>query len=277
VSSSTEARNDEQLRRMLADAGARPDARREVIEALASRTVWLPLRGEAEQPFCEAVVEGGARALAVFTTAEALDVASRKHDLRDALGEVRAGEVGGRLALGHVVRGALHGAVIDLGARHSLLLRREEIEPAIARVTSNRRASSAVSAVPASAQQVRIVVVDDDATILQMLKRFLTSRGADVAASASPFGVGNIVVRHKPTVLVLDVAIPALDGEQLWALLASSAMPRTSVVFYSALTLEALAALTARVPESESVSKSAGLNALWEAIQRAHRRSVLAR
>lgn len=119
---------------------------------------------------------------------------------------------------------------------------------------------------------MRVVVVDDDPTILKMIERTLVFRGAHVVALTSPFELASTLATHRPTVVVLDVTMPGLDGGKLWELGREVLAPRPGVVFYSALPNAALAALTARFPESEGLSKPSPSDALWAAIERAHQR-----
>ncbi len=57
-----------------------------------------------------------------------------------------------------------------------------------------------------------ILLVDDDASIRRMLERTLVAEGYDVAAVADGGAALAAVERSVPDVLVLDVAMPGLDG-----------------------------------------------------------------
>ncbi len=58
----------------------------------------------------------------------------------------------------------------------------------------------------------RVLVVDDDPPLRRMLERTLTAEGFDV--TLAPDGAAALVAaeRSAPDVIVLDVAMPALDG-----------------------------------------------------------------
>ena len=57
-----------------------------------------------------------------------------------------------------------------------------------------------------------VLLVDDDAPILRMLERTLTAEGYDVAAVGDGGAALARVERRLPDVIVLDVAMPGLDG-----------------------------------------------------------------
>ena len=57
-----------------------------------------------------------------------------------------------------------------------------------------------------------VLVVDDDAPILRMLQRTLTAEGYEVETAADGGAALAAVERAVPDVLVLDVAMPGVDG-----------------------------------------------------------------
>jgi len=57
-----------------------------------------------------------------------------------------------------------------------------------------------------------VLLVDDDAPIRRMLQRTLSAEGYDVAAAADGAGALVQVERSLPDVIVLDVAMPGIDG-----------------------------------------------------------------
>ena len=57
-----------------------------------------------------------------------------------------------------------------------------------------------------------LLLVDDDAPILRMLTRTLSAEGYEVAAAADGGSALAQVERSMPDVIVLDVAMPGLDG-----------------------------------------------------------------
>jgi two-component system, OmpR family, response regulator MprA len=59
---------------------------------------------------------------------------------------------------------------------------------------------------------VAVLLVDDDASIRRMLERTLSAEGYDVAAASDGGAALAAVERSVPDVVVLDVAMPGLDG-----------------------------------------------------------------
>jgi len=114
-----------------------------------------------------------------------------------------------------------------------------------------------------------VLLVDDNAMLLQQAETYLTKSGMKVVSHSSPFGVGPLMNQHKPDVAVLDVMMPGLDGEQVFQFLekqATEALP--PVIFYSAMAEEPLHQLCKRRPGTSYVLKSDGLRALHSAIQK---------
>jgi two-component system response regulator MprA len=58
----------------------------------------------------------------------------------------------------------------------------------------------------------RVLVVDDDPSLRRMLVRTLAAEGYDVSVAADGGGALVAVERSAPDVIVLDVAMPAVDG-----------------------------------------------------------------
>jgi two-component system response regulator MprA len=60
--------------------------------------------------------------------------------------------------------------------------------------------------------EAAVLLVDDDAPIRRMLERTLTAEGYDVAAAADGGSALAQIERSMPDVIVLDVAMPGIDG-----------------------------------------------------------------
>jgi CheY-like chemotaxis protein len=114
-----------------------------------------------------------------------------------------------------------------------------------------------------------VLLVDDNIDILSQAEAYLVNRGCRVLATASPIGVGAMVLRHRPDVAVVDVMMPGLDGGTLVDVLdAQQALERPHVIFYSAIDEEQLHQLTRSRVRTSYVSKVDGLPALFAAISR---------
>jgi len=62
---------------------------------------------------------------------------------------------------------------------------------------------------------VRVLVVDDDPSNLQMIAQLLRLHGASAMISSDPKGAVGIAQGWEPDVLILDIAMPEKDGYQL--------------------------------------------------------------
>ncbi|MCD6453480.1 MAG: response regulator [Dehalococcoidales bacterium] len=64
-------------------------------------------------------------------------------------------------------------------------------------------------------RRTRILVVDDDHDVRQMLKRTLELEGYDVYTAASGNSALRSLTKHKPDLIMLDIIMPGLDGYQV--------------------------------------------------------------
>lgn len=76
----------------------------------------------------------------------------------------------------------------------------------------------AVAAIPDAARTVddRVLVVDDDATVRDLMRRFLGREGFDVVTAESGAEALSAVRAQRPSVITLDVLMPDMDG---WSVL----------------------------------------------------------
>jgi CheY-like chemotaxis protein len=113
-----------------------------------------------------------------------------------------------------------------------------------------------------------ILLVDDNSEIIVTTARYLRARGLHVLTSNSSLGVSSLIRRHAPALIVLDIMMPALDGNALVQVLKNHGLARTTpIIFYSAVDEEQLYALARDTPGASYVPKSEGLGALYTAIQ----------
>jgi CheY-like chemotaxis protein len=57
-----------------------------------------------------------------------------------------------------------------------------------------------------------VLVVDDTADVRDLYEGYLRFHGVDVATAATGFQAVDIVRKHPPDVLVLDLAMPGMTG-----------------------------------------------------------------
>jgi PAS domain S-box-containing protein len=78
-----------------------------------------------------------------------------------------------------------------------------------------RRDRSKPLPVMARCDGIRTLLVDDDTDGRELLKVSLAQCGAEVIAVESAAGAFDVIVREMPDVLVSDIAMPAMDGNEL--------------------------------------------------------------
>ena len=89
----------------------------------------------------------------------------------------------------------------------------------------------------------KVLVVDDDPIILEVVRERLDAAGFDVYVRADALGTSQWVAREQPDFILLDVMMPALGGAELGLLLKRShTTNQTAVILHSSMTAAALAA-----------------------------------
>ncbi|MCM0044099.1 MAG: two-component system response regulator OmpR [Burkholderiaceae bacterium] len=81
--------------------------------------------------------------------------------------------------------------------------------------------------------QTRLLVVDDDARLRELLKRFLTDSGFAVHAAASAVEMNRLWIRERYDLLVLDLMLPGEDGMSICARLRNGG-DRTPIIMLTA-------------------------------------------
>ncbi len=61
----------------------------------------------------------------------------------------------------------------------------------------------------------KILVVDDDHSILEVVELILTSNGFDVKTHTSGYNVPHIVRNYRPDLILLDISLPEKSGTEV--------------------------------------------------------------
>jgi two-component system chemotaxis response regulator CheY len=78
----------------------------------------------------------------------------------------------------------------------------------------------------------KILVVDDDESICELLRMHLASAGYEVSTAADGISAGYQVLQHPPDLILSDVSMPHMDGfEFIAALKADKTLPNIPVIF----------------------------------------------
>ena len=84
----------------------------------------------------------------------------------------------------------------------------------------------------------RVLFVDDDVMLLRAVERALVDQGYEVLSTNGPMGVREMIATFRPAIVLVDVNIPLLKGDELVTLARSAATAQgfaPRFVLYSAL------------------------------------------
>jgi len=82
----------------------------------------------------------------------------------------------------------------------------------------------------ATAKKLRILVVDDSATIRRSAETMLANDGCEVITAENGFEALSKVTRHHPDLIFVDIMMPRLDGYQTCAIIKNNAEFRTTPI-----------------------------------------------
>jgi twitching motility two-component system response regulator PilG len=71
----------------------------------------------------------------------------------------------------------------------------------------------------AGAKKLRVLVVDDSATIRRSAETMLANQGYEVITAENGFEALSKITRHKPDLIFVDIMMPRLDGYQTCAII----------------------------------------------------------
>jgi two-component system, OmpR family, response regulator len=83
-------------------------------------------------------------------------------------------------------------------------------------------------------EKARVLVVDDDPDLLDLVQRSLSAYGFEVLTHTSALGVSNLVRSSEPDFVLIDVNFPALKGDKVVNLARQYAASKTKFILYSA-------------------------------------------
>jgi CheY-like chemotaxis protein len=98
----------------------------------------------------------------------------------------------------------------------------------------------------------RVLVIDDDEALLEVVQEFLRSSGYDVETARHGFLAGYLAGHHRPDVILLDIMMPGLDGYEVLSLMRRRAEARGIPV---------VACTSLKGPEVEARIRAAGFDA----------------
>lgn len=75
----------------------------------------------------------------------------------------------------------------------------------------------------AGTKKLRVLVVDDSATIRRSAETMLTSEGCEVITAENGFEALSKITRYHPDLIFVDIMMPRLDGYQTCAIIKNNA------------------------------------------------------
>ncbi len=119
----------------------------------------------------------------------------------------------------------------------------------------------------------RVLVVDDDEIVRELMCELLRERGCQVFDAGSPIGVTKLITEQRIDAIVLDVMMPDISGDKLAKLLRSNPrLEQLKIVLVSSGKQEDIAKLAADVSADAVVSKSDIHGQLANVVLAAHKR-----
>ena len=71
----------------------------------------------------------------------------------------------------------------------------------------------------AGSSKLRVLVVDDSATIRRSAETMLTNEGCEVITAENGFEALSKITRHRPNLIFVDIMMPRLDGYETCSLI----------------------------------------------------------
>jgi DNA-binding response OmpR family regulator len=103
----------------------------------------------------------------------------------------------------------------------------------------------------------KVLVVDDDPVILEVVRERLDAAGFDVYVREEALGTSQWVAREQPDFVVLDVMMPALSGGELGQLLRrSTSTNQTAVILHSSMAAASLQPVIERTGALGAIPKT---------------------
>jgi len=103
----------------------------------------------------------------------------------------------------------------------------------------------------------KVLVIDDDPIVLEVVRERLEGAGFVVVVRDEPLGTTNVVRDERPDIVLLDIMMPALNGERLAALLRSNrSLSSIGIILHSSKSPAELHPLIAQTGAIGAISKS---------------------
>lgn len=121
-------------------------------------------------------------------------------------------------------------------------------------------------------QRVRVLVVDDDPVVLEVLSDLLSEEGYQVSTADDWSEVAEILFVERPEVVLLDVMLPGVSGDSIAQIIRETVRPRPRILLHSSMPEDELEALAARSEATGYLHKGCPSEVLLQTIQMAVRK-----
>jgi twitching motility two-component system response regulator PilH len=116
---------------------------------------------------------------------------------------------------------------------------------------------------------LKIMIVDDDKTTLEVLSAVLERAGHEVITRETSIGTTLAIMRESPDVVLLDVRMPGLSGDKLAGLIANrNAASSPIVVLHSSSTRSELQELASRCGAAGIIEKTGDSSEFMRTLER---------
>jgi len=119
------------------------------------------------------------------------------------------------------------------------------------------------------ARRPKLLIVDDNELCRAVVRETLEENGFDVIELASPVGMSSVVNHEKPDVVLMDIEMPAIEGDKAVEILLKHRLHECKILLYSGRSAAELERLARSCGASGFVPKTVTDAALASAI-RAH-------
>lgn len=119
----------------------------------------------------------------------------------------------------------------------------------------------------AEARRPKVLVVDDNEVCRAVVRESLEEGGFDVIELGSPLGMSSVVNHEKPDLVLVDVEMPAIDGDKAVQILLKHRLHDCKIVLYSGKPAAELERLARACGASGYVPKSVTDGALASAVR----------
>ena len=122
---------------------------------------------------------------------------------------------------------------------------------------------------------VKVLVIDDDTIVLEVIRVRLSHAGYEVVTREEALGTTQVVRDEQPDLVLLDVMMPALNGERIAELLlAHKATQHVGIILHSSKPEMELLALIQQTGALGAIAKTADGNVFrqqFDALAQKHR------